>query len=41
MDGSAIDFIVIPIVAIISLVGWLVPIYWAASHPRWRERGRP
>jgi hypothetical protein len=35
MDGSPIDLIVIPIVAVLSLVGWLVPIYWAASHPRW------
>jgi hypothetical protein len=34
MDGATIDFIVIPIVAIISLAAWLVPIYWADSHPR-------
>ena len=35
MDGSSIDLILIPIVAVLSLVGWLVPIYWADSHPRW------
>jgi hypothetical protein len=34
MDGSSVDFIVIPIVAIISLAAWLVPIYRADSHPR-------
>ena len=35
MDGSPIDLILIPIIAVLSLVGWLVPIYWADSHPRW------
>ena len=35
MDGSPIDLILIPIVAVLSLIGWLVPIYWADSHPRW------
>jgi len=34
MDGTSADFIVIPIVAVISLAAWLVPIYWADSHPR-------
>ena len=34
MDGSTIDVIIIPIVAIISLAAWLAPIYWADSHPR-------
>lgn len=33
MDGSAADFIVIPIVAVISLAAWLVMVYWADSHP--------
>jgi L-ascorbate metabolism protein UlaG (beta-lactamase superfamily) len=35
VDGSPIDLIVIPIVAVLGLVAWLVPIYCAASHPRW------
>jgi len=34
MDGAAVDFIVIPIVAIISLATWLAAIYWADRHPR-------
>jgi hypothetical protein len=34
MDGSPIDYIIIPIVAIISLATWLAAIYWADSHPR-------
>jgi hypothetical protein len=34
MDGSPIDFIIIPIIAVVSLIAWLVPIYWADSHPR-------
>ena len=34
MDGTSADFIVIPIVAVISLAAWLVPIYWADRHPR-------
>ena len=40
MDGSPIDLIVIPIVAVLSLIAWLVPIYWAASHPRWGRADR-
>ena len=38
MDGATIDFIVIPIVAIINLATWLAAIYWADSHPRWGSR---
>lgn len=33
MDGTAVDFLVIPIVALISLAAWLVMIYVADSHP--------
>ena len=38
MDGSSVDFIVIPIVAVISLAAWLVMVYWADSHPRKSQR---
>jgi hypothetical protein len=37
MTGSSIDFIVIPIVATICLAAWLIMVYYADSHPRWRE----
>jgi len=33
MDGSTVDFIAIPIVAVISLAAWLITVYWADSHP--------
>jgi hypothetical protein len=33
MDGSSVDFIVIPIVAVISLAAWLVMVYWADRDP--------
>jgi hypothetical protein len=36
MDGSPVDLIIIPIVVVLSLAGWIIPIYWADSHPRWR-----
>jgi uncharacterized membrane protein len=35
MTGSSIDFIVIPIVAVISLAAWLITVYYADSHPQW------
>jgi hypothetical protein len=38
MDGSSVDFIVIPIVAVISLAAWLVVVYWADSHPAKSQR---
>ena len=38
MDGSSVDFIVIPIVAVISLAAWLVMVYWADSHPPKSQR---
>jgi hypothetical protein len=38
MDGSTIDFILIPIVAIISLATWLAATYWADSRPRTNPR---
>jgi uncharacterized membrane protein len=36
MTGSSIDFIVVPIVAVISLAAWLIMVYYADSHPQWR-----
>jgi hypothetical protein len=33
MTGSSIDFIVIPIVAVICLAVWLIMVYYADSHP--------
>ena len=35
MTGSGIDYIVIPIVATISLAAWLIAVAYAASHPQW------
>jgi hypothetical protein len=37
MDGSGSALIAIPVVVTISLVVWLVAVYYAASHPRWRH----
>lgn len=38
MPGSGIDYIVIPIVAMISLAAWLIAVAYAASHPQWGSR---
>jgi hypothetical protein len=38
MDGSSVDFIVIPIVAVISLAVWLVMVYWADRDPLKSQR---
>jgi hypothetical protein len=37
MDGSSIDLIVIPIVAVISLAAWLIAVAYAAAHPQWKK----
>jgi uncharacterized membrane protein len=37
MTGSSIDFIVIPIAAVISLAAWLIMVYYADRHPQWRD----
>jgi hypothetical protein len=37
MDGSSIDLIIIPIVASLSLAIWLIGMYYADSHPRWKH----
>jgi hypothetical protein len=36
MDGSSIDFVVIPVIVIPLLVLWLVGMYHADSHAAWR-----
>jgi hypothetical protein len=36
MDGSSIDFVVIPIVVIPLLALWLIGMYQADSHSTWR-----
>ena len=38
MDGSSVDFIIIPIVAVISLAVWLVMVYWADRDPLKSQR---
>ena len=38
MDGSAIDLIIIPIVACLSLAIGLIGVYYADSHPHWHAR---
>jgi hypothetical protein len=39
MSGSSIDYVVIPIVAVICLAVWLGAVYYSASHPRWHHPG--
>jgi hypothetical protein len=34
MDGTTVDYVVIPIVAVICLATWLAMVYWADAHPR-------
>jgi hypothetical protein len=38
MTGSFWAPIIIPIPVIIGLATWLIMVYRAASHPRWRAR---
>jgi hypothetical protein len=35
MDGSGIDFVVIPIVVLPIIAFWLYGMYYADSHSRW------
>jgi hypothetical protein len=37
MDGSSLDLMIIPIVAVISLAVWLIAVAYAASHPQWKK----
>jgi hypothetical protein len=42
MTGSTLGVIFIPIVALLSLAGWLGMVYYAAAHPANRaRRGAP
>ena len=34
MDGTTVDDVIIPIVAVICLATWLATVYWADAHPR-------
>jgi hypothetical protein len=38
MTGSSLAPIVIPIVVMFSLAAWIVMVFYAASHPQWRDR---
>ena len=38
MDGTTVDYVIIPIVAVICLATWLTTVYWADAHPRKRLR---
>jgi hypothetical protein len=46
MDGTTVDYVVIPIVAVICLATWLATVYWAdgpdaaRSRPAQRGAGR-
>ena len=39
MDGSGINFVIIPLIVVPCLAGWLIGMYYAAAHPTWK--GRP
>jgi hypothetical protein len=41
MTGSNLAPIVIPIVVMLSLGVWIALVFYAASHPRWRQRTAP
>ncbi|HEV2377943.1 MAG TPA: hypothetical protein VGS19_38005 [Streptosporangiaceae bacterium] len=41
MTGSTAALIAIPVVAAVCLVGWLVAVFLASSHPRQRHIARP
>ena len=34
MDGTTVDYVIIPIVAVVCLATWLATVYWADAHPR-------
>jgi hypothetical protein len=38
MTGSNLAAIVIPIVVMFSLGVWIALVFYADSHPRWRQR---
>src|SRR5215470_6791962 len=41
MTGSNLAAIVIPIVVMFSLGVWIALVFYADSHPRWRQRTAP
>ena len=41
MTGSNLAPIVIPIVVMFSLGAWIALVFYADSHPRWRQRTAP
>jgi len=41
MTGSSSAVILIPIVVTISLAAWLILVFYADSHPRWRNGSSP
>jgi len=41
MDGSSIDFVVIPIVVLPLLAMWLIGVSYCAAHPLWRQPQPP
>ena len=41
MTGSTAAVILIPIVVTISLAAWLILVFYADSHPEWRNASSP
>ena len=37
MDGSGIDFIIMPLIIIPCVALWLGGMYYVAAHPKWRD----
>jgi len=37
MTGSSLAPVIIPIVVTISLAAWLLMVYYADNHPRWKS----
>lgn len=38
MTGSSLAPVVIPIVVMFGLAAWLVMVFYAGSHPQWKDR---
>jgi len=37
MDGSGIDFVIMPVIILPCLIVWLGGIYYVAAHPTWKN----
>jgi hypothetical protein len=37
MDGSGIDFVLLPVIILPCLAAWLIGIYYADAHPVWKR----